>query len=218
VVYVASSTSPDNIKGQFAQFGWDIEPFKDRFFLVDAYNSLIRAPSKEKYVVSNPENIEDISKIIIDMMKELPPSTIVFGSLSTIIDLCGEKETIDAIRNWNKYAILHNHATIFNFTAWPYSQETLDSIKKELFNAVIAVGGIADRVIFGQYYWILKSDWIKESRKSLLKSDWTKESRKSMLFRVSRPGGITLFIPKILITGAFYAGKSTCAFNSDCLC
>ena len=196
VVFVASSTSPDNIKGQFAQFGWDIELFKDSFFLVDAYNSLIRALSKEKYVVSNPENIEDLSKIIIDVMKELPPSTIVFGSLSTIIDLCGEKETIEAIRNWNKYAILYNHTTIYNFTAWPYSQETLDSIKKELFNAIIAVGGIADRVIFGQYYWILKSDWIKESRKS-------------MLFKVSRPGGITLFIPKILITGAFYAGKST---------
>ncbi len=209
VVFVASSTSPDNVKGQFAQFGWDIELFKDRFFLVDAYNSLIRAPSKEKYVVSNPESIEDLSKIIIDVMKELPPSTIVFGSLSTIIDLCGEKETIDAIRNWNKYAILYSHTTIYNFTAWPYSQETLDSLKKELFNAVIAVGGIADRVIFGQYYWILRSDWIKESRKSMLKSDWTKESRKSMLFRVSRPGGITLFIPKILITGAFYAGKST---------
>ncbi len=209
VVYVASSTSPDNIKGQFAQFGWDIDLFKDRFFLVDAYNSLIRAPSKEKYVVSNPENIEYLSKIIIDVMKELPPSTIVFGSLSTIIDLCGEKETIEAIRNWNKYAILYSHTTIYNFTAWPYSQETLDSLKKELFNAVIAVGGIADRVIFGQYYWILKSDWIKESRKSMLKSDWTKESRKSMLFRVTRPGGIMLFIPKILITGAFYAGKST---------
>jgi len=209
VVYVASSTSPDNIKGQFAQFGWDIDIFKDRFFFVDAYNSLIRAPSKEKYVVSNPENIEDLSKIIIDMMKELPPSTIVFGSLSTVLDLCGEKETVEAIRNWNKYAILHDHTAIYNFTAWPYSQETLDSIKKELFNAVIAVGGIADRVIFGQYYWILKSDWIKESRKSMLKSDWTKDSRKSMLFRVSRPGGITLFIPKILITGAFFAGKST---------
>src|SRR4030067_709841 len=89
-------------------------------------------------------------------------STIVFGSLSTILDLCGEKETIEAIRNWNKYAILHDHTMIYNFTVWPYSQETLDSIKKELFNAVIAVGGIADRVIFGQYYWILRSVWIKE--------------------------------------------------------
>lgn len=208
-VLVVSNTSPDNLRNQFQQFGWDIQPFNDKFFLVDDYNSLIGAPSNERYVVSKSESIEDLDKIIIDVMKELPPSTIVFGSLSTIMDLCGEKETIEAVKNWNKYAILYNHIVVYNFTAWPYSQETLDSIKKDLFNAVIAIGGIADRVIFGQYFWILKSDWIKETRKSLLRSEWAKETRKSMLFKVLRPGGVRLFIPKILVIGAFDAGKST---------
>jgi len=65
-------------------------------------NPLIGAPSDEKYIVSNPDNIEYFNKTIMDIIKELPPSTIVFGSLSTIMDLCGEKETIEAVRNWNK--------------------------------------------------------------------------------------------------------------------
>jgi len=38
------------------------------------------------------------------MMKELPPSTIVFGSLSTVLICAVRKETVEAIRNWNKYA------------------------------------------------------------------------------------------------------------------
>ncbi len=195
-VFIVSSTSPDTIKGQFKEFGWDIDLFKDRLFFVDAYNPLIGAPSKEKYVVSNPDNINNFSETITKVIKELKPSTIVFGSLSTIMDLCGEKETLEAVREWNKLAILYDHVVVYNFTAWPYSQETLDLIKKDLFNAVISIGGIAERVIFGQYFGILKTDW-------------TQETKKSMLFRVLRPGGIKLFIPKILVTGPFDAGKST---------
>jgi len=195
-VFVVSSTIPDIIKGQFREFGWDIDQFKDKFYFVDAYNSLIGAPSNEKYVVLNPDNIEVFSKIIMNALKELPPSTIVFGSLSTVIDLCGEKETIEAVRKWNKTAKLYDHVMVYNFTAWPYSEETLKAIKDELFNAVISVGGIAERVIFGQYFGIFKADW-------------TNENKKSMLFRVLRPGGIRLYIPKILVTGPFDSGKST---------
>ena len=195
-VFVVSSTIPDIVKGQFKEFGWDISLFKDKLFFVDSYNPLIGAPSNEKYLISNPDKIEDFNKTIVDIIKELPPSTIVFGSLSTIMDLCGEKETIEAVRMWNKMAMLYNHVIVYNFTAWPYSDETLDLIKGDLFNSVISIGGIAERVIFGQYFGILKSDWAQITRKS-------------MLFRVLRPGGIKIFIPKILVTGPFDAGKST---------
>lgn len=195
-VFVVSSTMPDIIKDQFKEFGWDVNSFKDKLFFVDSYNPLIGAPSEEKYIVSNPDNIEDFNKTITEIIKELPPSTIIFGSLSTIMDLCGEKETIEAVRNWNKLAMLYNHVMVYNFTAWPYSEQTLDLIKGTLFNSVITIGGIAERVIFGQYFGILKSDWAEISKKS-------------MLFRVLRPGGIRIFIPKILVTGPFDAGKST---------
>ncbi len=195
-VFVVSSTMPEITRGQFKEMGWDIAPFNDRLCFVDAYNPLIGAPSKEKYVIPNPDSIDSFNKTITDVMKELPPSTIVFGSLSTIMDLCGEKETIEAVRTWNKMAMLYDHVVVYNFTAWPYSEETLDLIKDELFNAVISIGGIAERVIFGQYFGILKSDWAQEAKKS-------------MLFRVLRPGGIKLYIPKILVTGPFDAGKST---------
>jgi small GTP-binding protein len=195
-IFVVSSTIPDIVKGQFKEFGWDIGQFKDKLFFVDSYNPLIGGPSKEKYIISNPDKIEDFNKTIINLIKELPPSTIVFGSLSTIMDLCGEKETIEAVRTWNKMAMVYNHVIVYNFTAWPYSDETLNLIKGDLFNSVISIGGIAERVIFGQYFGILKSDWAQIIRKS-------------MLFRVLRPGGIKIFIPKILVTGPFDAGKST---------
>jgi small GTP-binding protein len=195
-VFVVSSTMPNIIKDQFKEFGWDMNSFKDKLYYVDSYNPLIGAQSEEKYVVSTPDDIECFNKTITDIIKELPPSTIVFGSLSTIMDLCGEKETIEAVKNWNKLAMLYDHVLVYNFTAWPYSDQTLELIKGNLFNSVITIGGIAERVIFGQYFGIMKSDWAEISTKS-------------MLFRVLRPGGIKIFIPKILVTGPFDAGKTT---------
>ncbi len=195
-IFIVSSTIPDIARSQFKEFGWDIQQYDSKFFFIDAYDPLIGAPSKEKYVVSKPDNIEELNRVVLDAIKQLPPSTIVFGSLSTIMDLCGERETIEAIKIWNKMAVLYDHVIVYNFTAWPYSEETLRIIKDELFNAVISIGGIAERVIFGQYFGILKADWAKGTRRS-------------MLFRVLRPGGIKLYIPKILVTGPFDSGKST---------
>ncbi len=139
-IFVVSSTSPNNIMCQLKEMGLDVGAFKNKFFFVDAYSSLLVAPSKEKYVVLNPDSINELSRVVIELLKELPASTVVFESLSTIMDLCGEVETIEAVRKWNKTATLYSHTIVYNFTAWPYSPQTLNLIQKELFNAVIYIG------------------------------------------------------------------------------
>ena len=196
-VYITSSSNPGLVKDQFTEFGWSIRKFEDKLTIIDAYSSLVGDLSNEKYVVSDPENIEDMNEIIIQVMKDIPKkSVIIVGSLSTIMDLCGEENTLKTIKLWNKMALLYDHVIIYNFTAWPYSESTIHAIKDELFNSVISVGGIAERVIFGQYFGVLKADWADHQAQS-------------MLFRVLRPGGIKIYIPKILVTGPFDAGKST---------
>ncbi len=160
--FVASSTSPYSIRNQFKEFGWDTGSFNSKLFFVDAYNPLIGAQSREKYVITNPESIYDFSNAIINLLEESTSSTVVFGSLSTIMDLCGERETTDAVKLWNKMAMQYGHILVYNFTAWPYSQETLDLIKKDLFNAVICIGGVAGSTISRQYFGILKSDWMNK--------------------------------------------------------
>ncbi len=196
-VYITSSSNSGLVKDQFTEFGWSIRKFEDKLTIIDAYSSLVGDLSNEKYVVSDPENIEDMNEIIIQVMKDIPKkSVLIVGSLSTIMDLCGEEKTLEAIKLWNKMALLYDHVIIYNFTAWPYSESTIHAIKDELFNSVISVGGIAERVIFGQYFGVLKADWADHQAQS-------------MLFRVLRPGGIKIYIPKILVTGPFDAGKST---------
>jgi len=74
-------------------------------------------------------------------------------------------------------------------------QTIYNSLKKGKTGVFVVSSTIPD-IIKGQYFGIFKADW-------------TKEIKKSMLFRILRPGGIKLYIPKILVTGPFDSGKST---------
>ncbi|MDY6864360.1 MAG: ATPase domain-containing protein [Halobacteriota archaeon] len=195
-VFITSSAHPSAIKEYFLGFGWDVDKYEGKFAMVDAYSALVGADSTERYVVEDPENIENINETISEAMLHFPGEVIVCGSLSTIMDLCGEIETLRCIENWNKIICVNDSVGIYNFTAWPYSQETIKKIRDEYFNATIKVGGIAERVIFGQYYGVPKVDW-------------TDTIIESVLFRIYRPGGVRVYLPKILVTGPFNAGKSS---------
>lgn len=193
-ILITSNADSIMLQQDFNDLGWEYEPGKLK--IVDAYSALIGKQSNDAYAVSDPEDIDSLGSVVERVISEEPPGVLVFNSLSTIIDLCGEQETIEAVRRWNKLGMLHDHVMIYNFTAWPYSEDVINAIKTDAFNAVISVGGIAERVIYGQYF-------------AVLKADWTKTTMKSLLFRIVRPGGIRLYIPKILVTGPFDAGKST---------
>ncbi|MFQ6073083.1 MAG: ATPase domain-containing protein, partial [Methanosarcinales archaeon] len=123
-VFIASSMDPKMVKSQFMEFGWSLSEFEDNFIIVDAYSSLIGALSEEKYVVSDPEDINSLNAELEKVMENLERCIIVFDSLSTIMDLCGEQETLSAIEEWNQYGMLYDHVLIYNFTAWPYSNNT----------------------------------------------------------------------------------------------
>ncbi len=196
-IYVTSSTDPRMIRDLFEEFGWDAAEYEDRFVIVDGFSGLVGANSSEQYVVSTPDDAGSLTRAIKQVMEDTrEPSVIVFESLSTIMDLCGESATLDAIEEWNKYAMLYDHVVVYNFTAWPYSEDTLAHIKGDIFNSVVLIGGIAEKVIFGQYFGVKKTDW-------------DEVTEKCTLYKVLKPGGVRVYLPKILVTGPFDAGKST---------
>lgn len=195
-IYVVSTAAPTTIRDRFMEFGWDLNSHADRLLVVDAYSALIGMESEERYVVEDPEDAKSIVQALETAVKENPGSLVVFESLSNIMDLCGEDEAVAAMGDARKLLILHDAAAICNFTAWPYSDKTMKAVREQLFNAVIQVGGVAERVIFGQYYGVSKVDWATPKGATTL-------------FRVLKPGGVKAYVPKILVTGAYHAGKST---------
>jgi hypothetical protein len=69
-VYIASTTDPKAIREYFKEFGWDLSGFEDNFAIVDAYSALVGMVSKEKYVVSDPENIENLDEVVSAAIEE----------------------------------------------------------------------------------------------------------------------------------------------------
>jgi len=195
-VFITSTSDPDMVRGYLREFGWDVEEFGENLAIVDAYSSMIGMKTEEKYYVEDPENIEKLDEVITQAIDDFRGGLLTWGSLSALIDMHGEDKIMEYVDKWNKYMMLNDAVGIYNFTAWPYSEETLKKVKEEMFDAVINISGIAERIIFGQYYAVLKCNWAE-----------TKE--KAIMFKVTRPGGVKAFIPKVLITGPFDAGKSS---------
>jgi hypothetical protein len=195
-LYITITTDPHTIRTDFKDFGWDLKKYEDKFAIIDAYSRLVGINSKERYVVEKPQSLESFASTLKMALEEFSGGAITFGSISSIIDMAGEEEGLKFIKKWNKYNVLNDNVGIANFTAWPYSAQTLKAIKEDLFNAVIEISGIAKRVIFGQYY-------------ALMKADWADTKKNAILFRLAKPGGIRAYVPKILVTGPYNAGKST---------
>lgn len=188
---VISTMDPRSIRRNFKEYGWILDDLPN-FSIVDAYSGYIGSLSDEKYVVKDPSNIEHVDRAVCKAIEE--NDMVTFGSLSTIIDICGE-DALSYIEEWSKYAKLNNTFMVYSFVTWPYSENVLDRVK-EVSNAVIKVGGVHHRVVLGQYYGILKADWVEVKNNSIL-------------FKLLKPGGIRAYIPKILVTGPFNAGKSS---------
>jgi hypothetical protein len=190
-VYVTSSMSPMSVKNRFKEYGWNVSASLN-FSILDAYSGYIGAISEEKYIVSDPSNAKELDEIVCKAIDS--NDLIVFGSLSTILDICGE-DVLDYMDGWNRYAKLNDSIIIYSFVTWPYPKKVLGRIN-ELSNAVVTVGGIYHRVVLGHYYGILKSDWVEVKRRAVL-------------FKLLKPGGVRAYIPKILVTGPYNAGKSS---------
>ncbi|MFO7966537.1 MAG: GTP-binding protein [Archaeoglobaceae archaeon] len=188
---VISTMDPHTVRRNFKEYGWILDDLPN-FSLVDAYSGYIGSPSNEEYVVKDPSNIEQLDKAVCKAIEE--NDMVTFGSLSTIIDICGE-EALSYVQEWSKYAKLNNTFIVYSFVTWPYPENVMDRIN-ELSNAIIKVGGVHHRVVLGQYYGILKSDWVEVKNTSIL-------------FKLLKPGGVRAYIPKILVTGPFSAGKSS---------
>ncbi|MCD1294481.1 GTPase [Methanocella sp. CWC-04] len=202
--YVTSKSSPDLIRSNFREYGWDLIPYASRFAIVDAYSSLIGASPTEPFNVKDPESIESIDDAMTGIIDSISPGDmIVFSSLSSILDTCGGgpgipdiNKVLESIKRWNKMAVLNGGIVVYNFTDYGYPPELVEQVKKGLCNSSVVVDRIGGESGYGQYF-------------KLYTCDWSKPPEFPTLFKVVKPGGIKVHIPKILVTGPKGAGKST---------
>ena len=200
--YITSNCSPDVARAAFMEYGWDTGKFARHFEVVDAYSALIGASSTERLNVKDPESIESIDEtvsVVIDMLS--PGDMVMFPSLSSIFDNCmngsgDAHEVLRCAQKWNKMAALKGGVVVYNFNDRGYDEALLEHLKNGLCNATVLVGGLGADMIYGQYF-------------KPFACDWAKPCEHPTLFKIMKPGGVTVHIPKILVTGPQGCGKST---------
>jgi len=194
-IYVVSESSPKNVVKKFADFNWDVKRYEN-LTIVDGYSSLVGAPTEEKYVVEEPHDIRSYEDALLEILEKNggQEGVIVFDSLSNLLDMCGEREALEGIERINKDAGSFGFATIYNFIAWPYKEALLYRIKRT-FNSIIEINMVEDVAT--------------RQRLTIKKIDWNNNEGKKFDFKIFKPEGIRVYIPKISVIGPYQSGKTT---------
>jgi len=185
---------PDSVIYEFDSYGWDIVSSigKDKVFFVDGSSSFIGAPSKGKYSLTDYSETENT---ILQAINDIPNGIGVINNLSTIIDYLGNGEAIKIVKKWNEKAKENNTILVYVFTEWDYEKSLIKELKSNM-DCVVELTTIEERVIVGQGFMVASASW-------------TDPVDTMILFFIVQPGGVKIYIPKILVTGPYNAGKSS---------
>lgn len=200
-VYVIESKRTDTVEQEMQEYGWDIKEYMEEgtFTFIDAYSGLIHAPSKERFIVEDAKNPKAITKTMKKVLEQSPKEEhkiIIFDSISTFIDQCGE-DAVDELRIWKSMFEETNSTGIFLFTEWPYEKKTLDKVRL-ISDAIVSISAVEEKVILREYFHVSKVSWNGKEKIKI-----------KIPFRIVSPGGVKVYIPKILVTGPYNAGKSS---------
>ena len=196
-VFVIADNTLESVTASFREYGWDLAPYRNRIVFIDCYSSLVGQPSNADLIVSNPNSIDEIVEKYEMALRRIggSGSSILLFSLSPIIERCGEETVYGSLNQFTDLCSRYGSFGIFTLTEWGYKKGILAGLEKAV-DAVVFLRLVETRVVFGQVY-------------SLVKAKWAEPKKKKIMFKITKPGGIRAFIPKILITGPFSSGKST---------
>jgi uncharacterized protein len=187
-------SEPNDIIYEFSQYGWNLEKYlkEEKAFFIDGSSNFIGVPPMGKYSINELSQIEGI---VLNAIDDISDGVGVINNLSTLIDYLEEDKIIEILDKWNKRAKANNTILVYIFTKWGYEKQLIDTIKNSV-DSVVSLTSIEERVIIGQGFMVTSASW-------------TKPQNNMVLFFVLQPGGVKIYIPKILVTGPYNAGKSS---------
>jgi len=197
VIYLTNNKRPDIILEDIARYGWRLSTFKEmgRLTFIDAYTGFMGMLGEERYVVKSPYNLEEFHEVLSKaLMESEKNSLIVVDSLSTMIDHFGEK-ILEKFDEWNRLAILKDLHILYLFVEWDFDESLKSAIREKVDN-IISLSPVEKGIILSDFFTIEK-----------VKGEFVKP--RCIPFRYVKPGGMKIYIPKILITGPYHAGKTT---------
>ena len=189
-----NTRTPAEIGRVFDRYGWDLRsPLESgMLFFVDSISEMMGVPSIGKFIIKDLANSKDI---VLNAIEDITGGTAVIENVATLIDSIGTDNTMELMEVWNEAARKKDVNIVYIFTRWDY-EDTMVERLKDLVDCEIELFGIEEKVMYRQVFMVVKSNW-------------SMASKCKTFYELTEPGGIKVFIPKLLVTGPYNAGKTT---------
>ncbi len=191
-LYVDFFRAPALARAELSHFG---KYPADRLIVVDAISSQLMVESAEPYCIRDLGNLPGICDVIVRAIRERKPSRIVIDSMEFLADRFPKGAVFDQWRRIIDEAAKARSVTCFLFINWTYLEEDLTAIRA-LSDFVVEFqssmrGGI-----------VRNSMRISEMQEGGVRTNWIPYAFRDLV-------GVTVYFPRIMVTGPFNAGKST---------
>ena len=185
---------PVEIERVFDKYGWDLKtPLNSgQIFFIDSISGMMGVPPMGKYII---DDLSKSTEIVLPAIEDIAGGTAVIENVATLIDSIGADDTLKCIKMLNEAAAKHEVNIVYLFTRWDYEDRLVEQLKN-LVDCEIQLFSIEEKVMYRQVFMVVKSNW-------------TRASKCKIFFELAEPGGVMVFIPKLLVTGPYNAGKTT---------
>jgi uncharacterized protein len=191
-LYVDFFRAPQLARGELKRFG----PLNlSKLVLVDATSSQLLLPSQEPYRISDIGSLANIREAIVSAIEATKPSRIIVDSMEFLVDRFPKEDVLRLWRDLIDAARANGAIICFLFINWTLLEQELAEIQSMsdfLIEFQTSVrGGI-----------VRNSLRISQMAEAGIKTNWIPYTFKDLI-------GLTVYFPRILVTGPFNAGKST---------
>jgi small GTP-binding protein len=197
-LYFVSNKSAASVIDESVALGMSLAEYKqqNRLFFIDGYSALFGLKSEETYAVENTSDYNSVVDVVTKALYECCKKGkvfLIYDSLNTSIDQFGDA-ILSEVDNWKKIAITFNAILCFLYTEWNY-ENTISQTVSSLYPTIIDLIAL-ERIVGNQAITVRKKEGnpVKE---------------RIIPIKKSVTGEIKGYIPKILVTGPFHAGKTT---------
>jgi len=191
-LYVDFFRAPTLARAELSRFG---KYPADRLIVVDAVSSQLMVESSEPYRIKDIDDLQEICDVIVQAIQEQKPSRIVIDSMEFLADHFPKDAVLDQWKRIIDEAAKVRSVTCFLFINWTYHERDLSAIR-----------ALSDFVVEFQSSMrggILRNSMrISEMEEGGIRTNWIPYAFKDLV-------GVTVYFPRIMVTGPFNAGKST---------
>ncbi|HWG90747.1 MAG TPA: ADP-ribosylation factor-like protein [Candidatus Thermoplasmatota archaeon] len=195
VIYAVFNRSPETIVSAMEEYGFGGAAPKGELRFLDAFSALVGGGSDlPGYTLDAPTDLEALAGVLEEIADESPEAVLLLDSLSTLAD----HASLDAFKAHLPRihaALKRFRLSVALFTRWPYGEEPAEMLAP--FDALLTLKGVEERVMVSQYVRLERAAWAAPGRS------------RPLLYKALKPGGVLAYVPKVVVTGAHHAGKTT---------